>query len=76
MSSTQKWVEKVQIGIPCTNVDRKMEIKSKKLFEVNFLFMKLFSQKFEVLTKYGDIINPKLAQKRTRTLSHVLVIER
>ena len=42
-----------------------MKIKIKKLFEVNSLFMKQFSQNFEVLTHRGGIINPKLAQKKT-----------
>ena len=44
-----------------------MKIKSKKHFEVNYLFMKLFSQNFEVLTQHGDVINPKLARKRAQT---------
>ena len=29
--------------------------------------MKPFSQNFEVLTYCGDVINPKLARKRTQT---------
>ena len=29
--------------------------------------MKTFSQNFEILTQRGDIINPKLAQKRAQT---------
>ena len=64
MSLTQKWVKKVQVSISCTNVDRKMKIKSKKYFGVNCLFMKLFSQNFEVLAQRGGVINPKLAQKQ------------
>ena len=43
-----------------------MEIKSKRYFEVNYLFMKPFSQSFEVLTQRSDVINPKLDQKRTQ----------
>ena len=66
-SSTQKWVRKVQVGISCTNVDRNMKIKSKWYFEMNYSFMKLFSQNFEVLTQTCDIINPKLARKRAQT---------
>ena len=46
----KKWVKKVQIGISRTNVDGKMKIKSKRYFEVNYSFMKSFSQNFEVLT--------------------------
>ena len=41
-SLTQIWVKKVQIGISCTNVER--------YFEVNYSFMKPFSQHSEVLT--------------------------
>ena len=44
-----------------------MKIESKRCFEVNYLFMKLFSQNFEVLTQRGDVINSKLAPKRTQT---------
>ena len=44
-----------------------MKIESKRYFEVNYLFMKLFSQNFEVLTQRGDVINSKLAPKRTQT---------
>ena len=60
-------VKKVQIGISCTNVDRKTKIKSRRYFEVNYSSMKLSSQNFEVLTQHGDIINPKLALKRAQT---------
>ena len=60
-SSTQKWVRKVQY------VERKMKVKSKRHFEVNYSFMKPFSQNFEVLTQLGDVINPKLARKRTQS---------
>ena len=44
-SSTQNWFKKVQIGISCTNVDRKMKIKSERNFPVTYLFMKLFFSK-------------------------------
>ena len=63
----QKWVNKVQIGISCTNVDRKMKIKSKRYFEVNYSFKKQSSQNFEVLTQCGNVINSKLARKRAQT---------
>ena len=66
-SSTQKFVKKVQIGITCTSVDRKMKIKSKMYFEENYSFMKPLSYNFEVLTQFGYLINPKLAQKRAQT---------
>ena len=56
--------QKVLFGISCTNVDRKIKIKSKRYFAVNYLFMKPLSQNFEVLTQGGDVINPKLTQKR------------
>ena len=58
--------QKIQIGISCTNVERKMKIKNKRYFDINYSFMKSFSQNFEVLTQRGDIINPKLARKRTQ----------
>ena len=54
---------KVQIGISCTNVDRKMKIKSKRYFKMNYSFRKLFSQNVEVLTQRDDVINPKLTRK-------------
>ena len=63
----QKWVKKVQIGISCTNVDRKMKIKSKRYFDVNYSFKKQSSQNFEVLTQCGNVINSKLARKRAQT---------
>ena len=44
-----------------------MKIKSKKYFEVNYLFMKSFSQNFEDLTQRGDVINPKLTRKKVQT---------
>ena len=65
LSSTQKWVKKVQIGISCTHIDRKMKIKRKRYFQVNYSFMKVFSQK--VLTQCGDVINLILAWKRAQT---------
>ena len=54
--------QKVQIDISCTNVDRKMKIKSKMLIEVNYSLMKLFSQNLEFLTQSGSVINQKLPQ--------------
>ena len=42
-----KIAEKIQIGTSCANVDRKMRIKSKRYFQVNYSFMNLFSQNFE-----------------------------
>ena len=66
-SSTPKWVKKVQIGISRSNVDRNMNIKRKRYFEVTYSFMKLFSQIFDVLTQLYDAINPKLARKRVQT---------
>ena len=44
-----------------------MKIKSKRYFEVNYSFMDLLFQNFEVLTQRGDVINPKLARKRVQT---------
>ena len=55
------------ISISSINVDRKTKVKSKRNFEMNYLFMKPFSQNFEVLTQLGDIIKPKLAWKRAQT---------
>ena len=57
-----------------TNVDRKMKIKSKRYFEVNYSFMKRFSQNFEVLAEHSAVINPKLVRKRVETLSRVLMV--
>ena len=34
---------------------------------MNYLFMELFSQSFEVSTQLGDFINPELAEKRAQT---------
>ena len=44
-----------------------MKIKIKRYLEVTYSFRKLFSQSFGVLIQRGDVINPKLAQKRTQT---------
>ena len=52
-----KMDQKFLICISCTNVDRKMKIKSKRYFEVNYSFVKPLSQNFEVLTQRGDVIN-------------------
>ena len=41
--------------------------KNKRYFQVNYSFMKPFSQKSEVLTQYCDVINTKLAPKRIQT---------
>ena len=40
--------QKVKICISSTYVDRKMKIKPKSYFEINYSFMKPFSQNFEV----------------------------
>ena len=52
VSPRQKWVKIDQIGISCTNVDRKMKIINKRYFDVNYSFMKPSSQNFEVLTPF------------------------
>ena len=44
-----------------------MKIKGKRYFQVNYSFMKVFSQKFEVLTQRGDVNNSILALKRAQT---------
>ena len=44
-----------------------MKIKSKRYREVNYSFMKPFSQNFAVLSQRGDVINPKMARKRAQT---------
>ena len=44
-----------------------MKIKSKRYFEVNYSLMKPFSQNFEDLTQYDNVINPKLAPKGAQT---------
>ena len=45
----------------------RLKSKVKSYFEVNYSFMKPFSQNFEVLTQLDDIINPTLAHKRAPT---------
>ena len=67
MSSIQKWVKKVQIGISCTNVDRKMRVKNKRYYLVNYSFMKPFSQNFEVFTQCFFVINPEFVRKGVQT---------
>ena len=52
-----KMGQKIKIDILCTNIDRMMKVKSKRYFEVNFLFMKPFSQNFEDWTQRGNVIN-------------------
>ena len=59
--------QKVPIGISITNVYRKSKIKGKRYIKVHYSFMKASSQNFEILTQHGDVINPKLAQKREQT---------
>ena len=44
-----------------------MKIKSKRYFEVNYSLMKPFSQNFEDLTQYDNVINPKLARNGAQT---------
>ena len=39
-------IKKVQIGVSCTNLDRKMKIKSERYSEVNYSFMKPFLKPF------------------------------
>ena len=66
-SSTQKWVKQIKNGISCTNVDRKMKIKSEKLFHVDYSLMKPLSQNVEILTQQEDIINSISAWTRVQT---------
>ena len=42
-------------------------VKSKSYFQVNYSFMKPFSQNFDVLTQCCDVINPELARKSVQT---------
>ena len=46
-----------------TNIDRKVKIKSKSYFEVNYSFMKPFSQNFEDLTQRHHRHQPKISLK-------------
>ena len=55
--------QKLQIGISCTNYDRNMKINSKMYFEVNYSFMKLFSQNPKILAPNCEVIISKLSQK-------------
>ena len=62
------------------NASKTFKSKIKRYFEVNYSFMKLFPQNFDVLTQCGEVINPKLAWKGVGLIylvSNVLmVIER
>ena len=51
-----------------------MKIKSKRYFQVSCLFMKSFSQYFQVLTQCGVVVNPKLAKKGLKLVAHVLMM--
>ena len=51
-----------------------MKIKSKRYFEANYSFMKPLSQNFEVVSQYGDVINPKLARKWPKLISNVVMV--
>ena len=67
------WVKNVQNGVSCTSVDRKMKIKSKHYFEVNFSFIKLF---IEFLNFWLSLMIPstqKFLGKRRKLVSHVLM---
>ena len=43
--------ERVQTTISCTNGDRRIKIKSKRNFEVRYLFMQLFSGNLKILAQ-------------------------
>ena len=68
-SSTQKKFKKVQIVISCTNVDRKMKIKSKRNFQIRYSFMKLFSQNLDIQTPICDVIISILGQRDLMCMS-------
>ena len=55
--------KRAQACISCTNGDTKMKIKSKRNFEMRYLFMKLFSQNPKILVTCCDVIIPKFGQK-------------
>ena len=57
--------------ISCTNGDRKMELKSKRNFEVRYTFMELFSQNLEFLAPCCHVIISKLGQKHSNFQYHV-----
>ena len=68
MSSTQRWVKKVQICISYVTLDKLM--KSKRYCETVRRIIHLWTLSLkilEVLFQLGDVINPKLAWKRART---------
>ena len=44
-----------------------MKVKSKRYSEVNYSFVKPFSQNFEVLAQRGYVINPNFVRKRPQT---------
>ena len=52
-----------------------MQIKSVRYFEVSYAFMKLFSKTFEVLSKRGDVIQPKIGLKKGKFRYSELGIE-
>ena len=45
----------------------RLESKVKGTSQVNYSFIKPFFQNFEVLSQCCDVINPKLARKRSQT---------
>ena len=68
-SFIQNWVKRTQTCISCTNGDRKMTIKSKRRFQVKYLFMKLFSRNLEIQVPYCDFVISKLGQRDSICIS-------
>ena len=68
---SQKWVKlsKLVFQLPMLVERQKSKVKENWYFEVKYSFMKPLSQNFEVLTQSNlvNVINPKLARKRTQT---------
>ena len=53
----------------CTNVDRKIKIKSKRNFQVAYSFMKLFSRNLETQAPCCDVIISKLVPRDSVCIS-------
>ena len=73
-SLNQNWVKRTQTCISCNNGDRKLTIKSKRRFQVKYLFLKLFSPNLEIQVPCCDLVISKLGQRDSNLESPILVV--
>ena len=68
MSSTQKWVTKLQVGISYTSFDRKIKMKIKRYFSCgkSFIYIIVLST-FSSFDSMWWCHSPKIGWKRTKT---------